>query len=217
MVEARALRLSGTATAPRWRGRIHLGALIAALPAATALCLRHPDGGDATYAAALVAAFAVSAAYHLLPVPTETRQLLRRADHCTIYLYIAGCYTPMCLTAVGGQAGWDLLAAVWAGAVAGVVLKLTGQERARVVSGTLYMALGWLGVVVLPDMVRAEGLSGLVLLCVTGLLYTAGAVVLLVRRPDPAPDTFGYHEVWHAAVVVASACYFVAVWGLAAH
>lgn len=212
----RTVRLSGTDTAPRWRGRLHLGAAVAAVPAAAALVWRRPTPAMAAYGAALVALFALSAGYHLLPVSPSRRQVLRRADHAMIYLYMAAAYTPWCLYAVGGTAGWVVLGLAWAGAAAGIAVKAVAFHRSRAVSGVLYMAVGWLSAATIPGAAGTIGPAGLALLMGTGAFYMGGAVVLLKQRPDPRPDVFGYHEVWHAAVVAACACYFALLWTLPA-
>lgn len=210
------MRLSGTEAAPVWRGRLHLGALVLAVPAVVVLAWREPDPVVLAYGAALVALFGVSAAYHLLPVSPERRALLRRADHVTIYVYIALAYLPVCRVVTSGTLAWVVPALVSAGAAAGVAAKVFGFERSRVVSGLLYLVLGWLALLMLPDLVRhLDGLQ-FGLLLATGGLYTGGAAVLAAGRPDPRPEVFGYHEIWHACVVLACACYYVVIWTLPA-
>ncbi len=166
------------------------------------------------YALSLVALYGVSAAYHLLPMSEGARSWMRRADHATIYLVIAGAFGPFCLLVVGGTEGRVLLYLVWAGAAAGVGLKLARFERSHAATGTLYVVLGWLAAVALPTALRRLDTADIVLMFTVGVLYTAGTVVLVTRWPDPFPDVFGYHEVWHAMVVAASACYFAVVWSI---
>ncbi|MGH9114874.1 MAG: PAQR family membrane homeostasis protein TrhA [Acidimicrobiales bacterium] len=208
------IRLSGTESAPRWRGRLLLGALVASVPAATALAWRDQSPAISLYATALVGLFAVSAAYHLLSLSPVQRRTMRQVDHAMIYAYMAAAYTPFCLRAVGGTLGWVVLSLAWAGCAVGIGIKAFRFRRTRAVAGALYMLLGWLAVVTVPTVVRNLDLQELVLLCVMGSFYTGGAVALATRRPDPAPSVFGYHEVWHACVVLACLCYFMAVWGL---
>lgn len=185
-----------------------------AVPAAAAAVWRRPTLVTAAYGVTLVALFAVSAGYHLLPVSPRVRQVLRRADHAMIYLYMAAAYAPWCLYAVGGTLGWAVLGLAWAGAAAGIAVKAMVFHRSRALSGVLYMAIGWLSVVTIPGAAANLGPMGLGLLFATGAFYMGGALVLLQRRPDPIPDVFGYHEIWHAAVVVACACYFALLWTL---
>ena len=213
-VPTRMTRLSGSDDTPRWRGRLHLGALVLAIPAAIMLTWRDRTPAAGIYATALVALFAVSAGYHLLPLSRTWRSVMRRTDHAMIYVYIGAAYTPFCLAAVHGPLGWAVLAAVWTGALVGVAIKTVGFERTRAVSGALYMLMGWMAVVTLPAVLPILDAAELALFAAMGALYTGGAIVLATRKPDPVPHVFGYHELWHAAVVAASACYFAAMWGL---
>ncbi len=145
------------------------------------------------------------------------RYWMRRVDHAVIYVFIAGAFTPMCLLVAPGTNGKVLVAVAWIGAGLGVTIKLVDLERTRVLGGTLYILLGWLAMVILPAMLHRLDAAQLSLLFIQGTLYTLGALVLVVRRPDPYPDVFGYHEVWHTMVVVATACYYLVLWSLFAH
>jgi hemolysin III len=216
VLERRALRLSGTDATPRWRGWSHFFALVVAVPAAIAIYDRLPDIQMAFYAVGLVALFGISSAYHLLPLPPALRHLLRRIDHAAIYLFMAASFTPLCALVAPGRLGQVVLASAWVATVAGALVKLLGFNRAHRWGSALYLLIGWGAIVILPRAAHLAGVEGMVLLGVMGALYTGGAIVLFVRRPDPIPHVFGYHEVWHAAVVVASACYYVVLWRLAA-
>jgi hemolysin III len=165
----------------------------------------------AVYAVSLAGLYGVSSLYHRLRWSPRALLRMRRGDHAMIYVLIAGTYTPVSLLVLGGPWGMALLGVVWMGAVAGVLMKVFGMERTRVITGALYIVLGWLAVIAAPWLVTR--LSGVVLALVVagGLIYTAGAVVLFRRRPDPAPAVFGYHEIWHAAVVCAAACHYAAI------
>lgn len=213
----RAVRLSGTADTPRWRGRIHLWACLAAVPAGTALVLAHPSPSVDIYVATLVLLYGTSAGYHLLPLSAPWRRRLRQADHAMIYVFTAASVTAFCHLAVHGLVGTTVAIFTWAGAAAGVVLKVRGFDRAHGLGAGLYFLLGWLVVITLPGAVAHLSPRQLLLLGAVAALYSGGAVVLFTRRPDPVPHVFGYHEVWHAAVVAASACFFTLVWELAAH
>jgi hemolysin III len=188
-------------------------ALFAVLPASVALGSRDPSAPVIAYLATLVAMFAVSSAYHSKGMSASLRSWLRRVDHAMIYVYIAGCCAPYCMGALGGGLlAWVLLGLTSAGAIIGALWKLTAFEAKRPWAAGLYLVLGWLGVFTLPSAFSRLGASALALVCISGMLYTCGAIVLASRWPDPAPEVFGYHEVWHAAVVAASGCYFAAVW-----
>ncbi len=217
---ARPACLSGRDQTPLLRGWIHAGAAVAALPAGAALVDRAAGTGSAAfvalYACALVVLFSVSASYHLMPVSSRTRHWLRRADHATIYIFIGACYTPYCGLVVRGELGSIVLGLVWAGALAGVAVKLARFESLGPVAGILYLGLGWLALVTVPEAVARLSFLDVGLLVGMGLTYTAGAAVLALRRPDPFPRVFGYHEVWHTLVVLAGACYFAIVWTMMA-
>jgi hemolysin III len=136
---------------------------------------------------------------------------MQRLDHSMIYILIAGTYVPLCLVALPPQWGIPMLVIVGSGALLGVVLKLTAFHSARYVSYALYPLLGWAAVIAFP--VLADHLTGLQLSLVVlgGLAYTIGIPVLFVRRPDPWPRHFGYHEIWHAFTVIAAGLHFAAV------
>jgi hemolysin III len=214
VVERRALRLSGSGATPRWRGRSHLLALVVAVPAAVAIYDRLPGFPMAVYAVGLIGLFAISSAYHLLPLPTATRHVLRRVDHAAIYLFMAASFTPLCAIAAPDLVGRVVLAGVWIATLGGALMKLVGFNRSHRWGTALYLIVGWSALVVLPRVAHLVGPGGLVLFAVMGILYTGGAVVLFTRRPDPIPHVFGYHEIWHAAVVIASACYYLLLWRL---
>jgi len=203
---------------PMLRGRIHLAGLVAAVPAGIFLVA---DAGSATartgaaiYAATLVALFAASSAYHRLGRTARSMTWLRRLDHSSIYLLIAGSYTPLCLLALRGWWGGLLLAAVWITAAVGVVLKLGWFDRSSRVGGVLYIVMGWAAVAATPKFVSTLSPTTLALLAAGGVLYTLGAVVLATRTPNPFPRVFGYHEVWHAMVLVAVVLHFAAIHGV---
>jgi hemolysin III len=199
---------------PRLRGRIHRVAFYAAMPAGLILVVLAPDVraklACAIYALTLVALFAVSSTYHLGLHTEEQRARWRRADHATIFLLIAGTYTPFCLLVLSGTAATVELAIVWTGALAGVAIKMWRVDL-HVLSGFMYIGLGWVAVVTLPAIARGLDAPGTVLLVIGGALFTFGALVLATHRPDPWPRTFGYHEIWHAMTVLAASCHYVAI------
>jgi hemolysin III len=129
-----------------------------------------------------------------------------------IFVLIGGTATPIGLLALHRPWSIVMLVTVWTGVAAGVALKLLRIEGFRVLSGALYIALGWSIVLVAPQLFHGLGPASLVLLGMGGLIYTGGAIVLLRRRPNPSPTKFGYHEVWHSMVVAASACHYAAVY-----
>lgn len=201
---------------PVFRGRIHLLAALVATPAALVLFLHAPGVvarvAVTIYALSLVGLFAVSASYHRLAHTPTTVKWFRRADHSMIFVLIAGTYTPLCLVALPMGWGLPLLAFVWTAAIAGVVTKMTRLGNGNGNAGSwLYMVIGWAAVIAVPALVNNLDAMQLVLLAVGGILYTVGAVVLSRRWPDPFPNVFGYHEVWHTMTVAAGACHFAVI------
>jgi hemolysin III len=200
---------------PRLRGVSHQYAFFVAMAAGAALVVlvRGAEArvAVAVYALSLCAMFGASALYHRIDWPPRPRAWLRRLDHSMIYVLVAGTYTPFALLVLEPALGWTILGVVWAGAVAGVVISLVWIDAPRWLTAALYLALGWVAVVVLPQLWERAGAMAFALLTTGGLLYTIGAVVYARRRPDPAPRVFGYHEVFHVLVIAAAAAQFAAV------
>jgi hemolysin III len=163
------------------------------------------------YAAALAAMFGASALYHRFPWRSAGRRLwARRVDHAMIFVFIAGTYTPFALLALTGTTQVAVLVAVWAGAVLGLVLNLVWIHAPRGISAVAYLAVGWVGVVAIPELFEA-GVAPAVLCAVGGGLYTLGALAYATTWPNPFPAWFGFHEVFHLLVVAAAVTQFVAV------
>jgi hemolysin III len=137
---------------------------------------------------------------------------MRRFDHSMIFILIAGTYTPFCVLLLPPAKATVILAIVWGGALAGVAMKLAWPHGPRWVSAPLYLALGWVAVVVLPDILHTGGVTALVLLIVGGAAYTVGAVFYALRRPNPWPTYFGHHEFFHACTVVAALAHHIALY-----
>ena len=202
---------------PLLRGVSHAYAFWFALAAGVALLALAPDAparlAAAVYAVGLAALFGGSALYHRWRWDPRWRPLLRRIDHSTIFVFIAASYTPVAVLVLEGTLRAVVLSLVWAGALAGVVFSIAWIEAPRwLVAGT-YLALGWVAVITAPDLAQRLPAAPLVLLAVGGALYSAGAVVYALRRPDPWPRTFGFHEVFHAFVIAAALAHFVAMAG----
>lgn len=200
---------------PRWRGRIHQVAFFVSIPAGAAL-VALADGwapriAAAIYALSLVAVFGSSAAYHRGDWDPAALRRMKRLDHSMIFVLIAGSYTPIALLVLHGPWTIVILSIIWAAAAAGIILKLIRIDGFTVLTATLYMAMGWLALIALPQLLREMPVSALALTVVGGLLYTVGAIVFAVRRPDPSPAVFGYHEVWHAFMAAAAACHFAMI------
>jgi hemolysin III len=157
--------------------------------------------------------FGVSALYHRRTWTTaRSRTVMRRLDHSMIFVFIAGTYTPVAVLAMDPDTARWVLAVVWTGALAGVVLKSAWPHAPAWVGVPVYIALGWVAVFVLPDLLANAGAAALVLLLAGGLLYTVGALIYATRWPNPWPATFGFHEFFHACTVLAASCHHVAIW-----
>jgi hemolysin III len=165
----------------------------------------------AIYAVSVSALFGVSALYHRITWTKAARRRMRRLDHAMIFLLIAGTYTPVGLLVLEGPLATVVLAVVWGGAVAGVVLELAWTSAPRWLGGVVYLALGWVAVVATPQLFGRMGVVGGLLIVVGGLVYSAGAAVYALRRPDPAPAVFGYHEVFHLLVIAGVAAHYLAI------
>lgn len=165
----------------------------------------------AVFAGSVAACFGASALYHRVTWSPKLRLWMRRIDHAGVYLLIAGTYTPVCLLVLGGAWSVTVLAIVWAGACVSIVLKFVWVDAPKWFAALIGVALGWAGVAALPQLIVRLSPAPVVLLCVGGIVYTAGAVVYARKWPNPAPAVFGYHEVFHALTIVAVACQYVAI------
>jgi hemolysin III len=201
---------------PRFRGVLHLIAFPVSLVAGAVLVLGLADTaaerwGCLVYALASAELFGVSALYHRGHWDARTRALLRRLDHSNIFLMIAGTYTPICLALLDGTARTVVLTVVWVGALAGIVFRVAWLSAPPWLYTPFYVALGWVAIGVLPALAREGGPGLVALILFGGLAYSAGGLVYALRRPDPAPATFGYHEIFHACTLAGYVCHYVAV------
>ncbi|MGH9155024.1 MAG: PAQR family membrane homeostasis protein TrhA [Acidimicrobiales bacterium] len=200
---------------PLLRGWFHLVGFFLSFPAAGLLlaAASAPRARVAVvaYSVGMAALFGVSAAYHRGGWTGSARRRVRRLDHGIIFVMIAGSYTPLCLLVLHGTMAIVVLVTVWAGAVGGLILAVTGVAEKPAVGMVCYIGLGWLIVIALPQLLDGLSDSELVLLVAGGVVYTVGGVFLATRWPDPFPRVFGYHEVWHAMVVAAAVCHFLTI------
>lgn len=200
---------------PSWRGRVHSWAFFAAIPAGIFLIVvSNGTVGHVSasiYATTLLLLFGTSAAYHRLAHTLRARAIMQRLDHSMIYLLIAGTYVPLCLVALPPAWGIPTLAVVGTLALVGMVLKMTAFDRLNWLGYALYPIMGWVALIVAPALVQHLTTLQLVLIVGGGVAYTVGIPVLVKRRPDPWPKTFGYHEIWHVITVVAATMHFTAV------
>jgi hemolysin III len=199
---------------PSLRGWSHLVAVPPAIAGAITLVV--VSGGNlarqislGVYGVCLILLFSVSASYHRGPWSPRTRRVWRRLDHATIFLAIAGTYTPVVVNVLQGWPSIVLLVGIWVLAGSGVVVATTGIPLPRWVTVVLYLGVGWTVVFFLPALGERIHTSGLLVLAIGGALYMAGAIVYALKRPQLWPRVFSYHEVFHVLVIAATAVYFV--------
>ena len=209
------------AVKPRLRGVSHQWAFVASLflGAGLIVAAKTPKAtlAVAIYAVSLSALLGTSALYHRVNWKRpNVRRWMRRLDHSMIFFLIAGTYTPFALIVMHGTIATAVLVFVWVGAIAGAIVEMVWIGHPKWVSATVYLTIGWVAAVAFPQLWDTLGPGGALLLVGGGLLYTAGAVVYAIQRPDPNPAIFGYHEVFHAFVIVAAAVQFavIAFWAL---
>jgi hemolysin III len=206
---------AASAVRPRFRGVSHRIAFFLTLPLGVALVLEVDTAtGRAAaiaFGASVATMFCASALYHTVNWPDARRRWLRRLDHAGIYALIAGTYTPVGLLILKGHWRLAVLGIVWIGAATAIALKFLWVDGPKWLSAVFGIVLGWVAVVAFPQIFDRVGVAGSVLVVIGGLAYTTGAVVYALRRPDPIPEVFGYHEVFHALVIVAVACQYSAI------
>ena len=201
---------------PKLRGWLHAATFPIAVTAGVALVTFAPTtkakvtAGIFALTAALL--FGVSALYHRGHWSQRGRTVLRRLDHASIFLIIAGTYTPFTILLLDGQDARILLTLVWAGALLGVAFRVLWVGAPRWLYLPVYVALGWAAAFWLPTLAARGGAAVFVLIVSGGLLYSAGAVVYGLKRPDPSPRWFGFHEIFHACTLAGFAAHHVGVW-----
>jgi hemolysin III len=173
------------------------------------------QGTQATFSSAVFACtsillFGISGTYHRFSWKPKTKVLLKRFDHANIFLLIAGTYTPIAVLALDSDKAWRLLSAIWVATVIGIVARVGWIRAPRFVYVPLYVGLGWAAVMYMPDLFVAN-FAMMILVIVGGLLYSLGAVIYAIKWPNPAPDTFGFHEIFHALTVLAFFSHWTAV------
>ncbi|HTN55933.1 MAG TPA: hemolysin III family protein [Microbacterium sp.] len=198
---------------PTWRGWIHAGTFPVAIVVGIALIVL-AQGAPAKWAAAVfmtssLLLFGNSALYHRFDWGPRVRGVLKRIDHANILLLIAGTYTPLAVLALEPQQGTLLLYLVWAGALLGILFRVFWIGAPRWLYVALYLVLGWAAVMYMVDLARAN-VAMMILVCVGGILYTVGAVIYAMKKPNPWPGRFGFHEIFHVCTVLAFLCHWTA-------
>ena len=207
-------QISSTA-APVLRGYLHLaGALVA--PYALLLLLFIADSprgvvGGAIFGASLIILYSTSATYHLLPLGSRLGGLMKRLDHAIIFLFIAGAYVPFTLKLLSNAWGIPVLSVVGGLAGVGFITTLAASAPPRWIRVGLYVALGWVGIVAIPELLTALPGEAFAMLILSGILFSVGGMTYATRRPDPFRSVFGYHEVFHALQVAATAVLYSVV------
>ena len=200
---------------PLLRGWLHLGSVPLAVAAGVVLIVLSPSVasrvGSAVFMVAAVLLFTVSALYHTRTWSERTHLLLQRFDHANIFLLIAGSYTPFALLLLSAADARALLTIVWGGALLGVAMKVLWAGGPRWLYLSVYVALGWAAVFWLDEFAASAQVPVLVLMIVGGALYSLGGLVYGFKRPDPSPQWFGFHEVFHSLTIVAFAAHYVGV------
>jgi hemolysin III len=205
---------------PRLRGSLHHWSFVLSMAAgATLVTAAATVVGSAIavvscaiYVATVLGLFGISALYHRYPWRSERAQdRMRRLDHSMIFVLIAGTYTPFALLALDGTLATVILIVVWSGAAAGVVLQLAWVDAPRLLSAIVYVAMGWVALAAFPQMIDKIGITGTALVSAGGILYSIGAGIYAFKRPNPVPTVFGYHEVFHALVILAAALHYAVV------
>lgn len=206
--------LSTLEVKPHLRGWLHLGMLPLATVAGSVLVAVSPPGAPRwaalVFTATAALLFGVSALYHRRTWSPRAEQLLKRLDHSNIFLIIAGTYTPFSVVLLPPGEARTLLWVVWSGALLGVVFRVLWVNAPRWLYTPLYVVLGWVAVFYLPSFLESGGVPVVALIAAGGLLYTLGAVVYGIRRPNPSPRWFGFHEVFHSLTIAAFVSHYVA-------
>jgi len=200
---------------PRFRGFIHLLAFSSALTLAPILIVITPGIADrfimAIYALSIVGLFGISALYHRNDWSKRGALIVRRLDHSMIFIATAATHTPIALIALPPAPGWTLFGVVWGGAVLGIAARIFATDAPYWMIAVPYVVVGWCSLVVINHLWASLGVAGFTLMLVGGGLYTLGAVIYAVHRPNPWPKSFGYHEIFHLLTVAGAACHYVVI------
>jgi hemolysin III len=165
----------------------------------------------AIFGTSLILLYGASSMYHLLPLSPHGVTILRRIDHSMIFVLIAGTYTPICLIPLRGVWGWSLFSITWSMAIAGIVQAFFWLNAPRWFSTLLYLVMGWLVIIAFYPLIHSIPVNGIIWFVLGGLCYTGGAIIYALKRPNPFPGIFGFHEIWHIFVMAGSFCHFWAI------
>ena len=202
---------------PRLRGWFHAGAAVAAIVTTSALLLQAQDDtlrffSLLVFGLSMIELYVVSAIYHIGSWQGRRYQVLRAIDHANIFVLIAGTYTPICVNVLSGWLRITVLVAIWSLVVAGVICAVLTLRLPRWISTALYIAMGWIALGTMPWLISLLPWQAIALLVTGGVLYTIGAVVYALRRPNPLPHIFGFHEIFHLFTIAGGAAYVIVIW-----
>jgi len=161
------------------------------------------------YGVSMFLLYLASSLYHLIPLQEKGTKRLKRFDHVMIFMMIAGTYTPFCLVPLRGAWGWSIFGVVWGIAALGIAFKLFFIHASRWYSTALYVLMGWICIVAIYPIVQKVPVGGVFWLAAGGVSYTVGAVIYAMKKPNPWPGVFGFHEIWHFFVLGGSFCHFI--------
>ncbi len=197
-------------------GFLHLVGAVLSIPALVVLIVFGSNSAwkvvsFSIYGASLFILFLFGTLYHWLPQSAGGRyQIFRKLDHIAIYFLIAGTYTPFCLNTLRGPWGWTIFGLIWSMAIFGMALQSIYINVWRWLTTFIYILMGWLVLIAVNPLIQALPAGGLIWLFIGGVIYSIGGVIYAIRKPDVHPK-FGYHELWHALVLIAAACHFIAI------
>ncbi len=200
---------------PLLRGHFHQAAFFLSVGASLMLILQSPTPiklfSSIVYSICLTGLFGLSALYHRPNWGDTGRSLMKRLDHSAIFLLIAGSFTPICLVAMEPQTGRDLILIVWAFAIVGIFLAILWPKAPKWLGATIYLLMGWLAAPYISDFYRVLGVFNFTCLVAGGVIYSLGAIVYVIKKPNPIPEIFGYHEVFHLFTILAAILHFILI------
>lgn len=206
--------------AKRWRAKepfnaySHLFGVALAIPGLLGLMFKAGDDPFrlavlTVYGGSLILLYMASSLFHGLDISEEWNERLRRFDHMAIFVLIAGSYTPICLITMEGAWGWSIFAVVWMVAVAGIAMKIFLPFMPPLATSLIYLGMGWFGAIAFVPLSHLVPFEGLQWLIAGGLLYTIGGIIYAIERPDPYPEVFGHHEIFHIFILGGSVTHFI--------
>ena len=154
------------------------------------------------YGVTLVSVFLSSSFHHGIDGNKKVENIFRLFDYLAIFLLIAGTYTPICLTVLRGALGWSIFGIVWGLAIIGILIKIFFQKIPKWVTNTIYISMGWVGIVMIYRLYTSIGIKGVIMILLAGLFYTIGSFIFYLEKPNPIPNKFGFHEIWHIFVIM---------------